>query len=187
MALDEIENYTYLATSYTIDGEQRSGLTARFLQHDASLTVLTAQLDQRLSLGPLHWDNILTFQTSSDQDVLPLPRLNLFTNLYLQFMVAHVLRVELGASGTWFSRYYAPEYVPQMNAFAVQQNTETRMETGNFPFVDVYANLHLKHARFFVMMNNALGKDFDRQSFLTPHYPLNRSVLYLGVSWNFFN
>ncbi|MDE6688739.1 MAG: putative porin, partial [Prevotella sp.] len=23
--------------------------------------------------------------------------------------------------------------------------------------------------------------------FLVPHYPMNRSVLHIGVSWNFFN
>ena len=187
VAFDEMENFTYMGMSYALDGENRTGLTAAFRQHGESLSILTAQLDQCFSLGPLHWDNILTFQTTSDKEVLPLPQLNLFTNLYLQFMVAHVLRVELGASGTWFSKYYAPDFLPQMNMFAVQQNEESRVEMGNFPFVDVYANLHLKHARFFVMMNNALGKDFDRRAFLTPHYPLNRSVLHMGVSWNFFN
>ena len=173
--------------SYAVDGEKHTGLTAAFQQHDASLTVLTAQLDQKLSLGPLHWDNIITFQTSSDQDVVPLPKLNVFTNLYLQFMVAHVLRVELGASGTWFSKYNAPDFLPQLNQFAVQQNADSRQELGNFPFIDVYANLHLKHARFYIMMNNATGTNFDRMAFLVPHYPQNRSVLRLGVSWNFFN
>jgi len=187
VALDEIENYTYLGMSYAVDGEKHTGLTAAFQQHDASLTVLTAQLDQKLSLGPLHWDNIITFQTSSDQDVVPLPKLNVFTNLYLQFMVARVLRVELGASGTWFSKYSAPDFLPQLNQFAVQQNADSRLELGNFPFIDVYANLHLKHARFFIMMNNATGTNFDRMAFLVPHYPQNRSVLRLGVSWNFFN
>lgn len=187
VALDEIENYTYLGMSYAVDGEKHTGLTAAFQQHDASLTVLTAQLDQKLSLGPLHWDNIITFQTSSDQDVVPLPKLNVFTNLYLQFMVARVLRVELGASGTWFSKYNAPDFLPQLNQFAVQQNADSRLELGNFPFIDVYANLHLKHARFFIMMNNATGTNFDRMAFLVPHYPQNRSVLRLGVSWNFFN
>ena len=187
VALDEIENYTYLGMSYAVDGEKHTGLTAAFQQHDASLTVLTAQLDQKLSLGPLHWDNIITFQTSSDQDVVPLPKLNVFTNLYLQFMVARVLRVELGASGTWFSKYNAPDFLPQLNQFAVQQNADSRQELGNFPFIDVYANLHLKHARFFIMMNNATGTNFDRMAFLVPHYPQNRSVLRLGVSWNFFN
>ena len=101
--------------------------------------------------------------------------------------MAQVLRVELGASGTWFSKYEAPDFLPQLNQFAVQQNTNSRIELGNFPFVDVYANLHLKHTRFFIMMTNATGTNFDRMAFLTPHHPLNRSVLYFGVSWNFFN
>ena len=119
--------------------------------------------------------------------MLPLPTLNVFSNLYLQFMVAHVLRVELGASATWFTKYYAPDYLPQLNSFAVQQNADSRIELGNFPFIDVYANLHLKHARFFVMMANATATSFNRQAFLAPHYPLNRAVLHMGVSWNFFN
>jgi hypothetical protein len=101
--------------------------------------------------------------------------------------VAHVLRIELGASGTWFSKYNAPDFLPQMNLFAVQEQEESRVSIGNFPFVDAYANLHLKHARFFILMNNVLGKNLDRMSFLTPHYPMNRSVMHIGVSWNFFN
>ncbi len=191
VALDEIENYTYLAMSYARNEEQLTQLSAAFRQHSSSLAVLTAQLDQQLKLGPLHFDNIVTLQTSSNEDVLPLPRLNVFSNLYLQFMVANVLRVELGASATWFTKYEAPEFLPQLNQYAVTvpaEGTEfSRMKMGNFPFVDVYANLHLKHARFFVMMTNATGTNFNRMSFLTPHYPINRSVLHLGVSWNFFN
>jgi hypothetical protein len=61
------------------------------------------------------------------------------------------------------------------------------VELGNFPFIDLYANLHLKHARFFVMMANAFGGGFDKRSFRTPHYPMNNQVLHFGISWNFFN
>lgn len=187
VAVDEVQNYTYLTTAYDVDQEARTGVTAAFRQHGSALTVLTAQLDQRLRLGPLHWDNIVTLQTSSDDDVLPLPRFNVFSNLYLQFMVAGVLRVELGASATWFTKYYAPDFVSQLSSFAVQQQGASRVEMGNFPFVDAYANLHLKHARFFILMNNATGTSFNRLSFLTPHYPMNRSTLHIGISWNFFN
>jgi hypothetical protein len=156
-------------------------------QHGGNLNVMTAQLDQKLRLGPLHWDNILTYQTSSNDKVLPLPTLNVFSNLYLEFMVAKVLRVELGGSATWFTEYDAPEFCPAINQFAVQENASTRTKVGNFPFVDVYANLHLKHARFFLLMQNATDTSFNRAYFLTPHYPMNASVLHFGISWNFFN
>ena len=187
VAVEEIQNYTYLGMSYTLSDDTRQQLTAGFRQHDGNLNVITAQLDQRLSVGPLHWDNVVTYQSSSNENVLPLPTLNIFSNLYLDFMIAHVLKVELGASATYFTKYNAPDYCPQLGSFAVQQNSDSRVELGNFPFVDVYANLHLKHARFFVMMSNATGTSFSRQSFLVPHYPLNRSTLHLGISWNFFN
>lgn len=200
VAVEEIQNYTYLGMDYTLtpsyndDGTvnnagdfTRSKLTAAVRQHDGNVSVLTAQLDQRLRLGPLHWDNIVTWQNCSNTDVLPLPELNVFSNLYLEFMVAHVLRVELGAAATWFTKYTAPDFLPQLNRFAVQENETACMEMGNFPFVDAYANLHLKHARFFVMLSNATANNFDRMTFLTPHYPINRSTLHLGVSWNFFN
>ena len=187
VAIEEIQNYTYLGMSYTRANNLNTGMTATIHQHSGNINVLTAQLDQKLKAGPLHWDNIITYQSSSEKDILPLPTLNVFSNLYLDFMVAHVLKVELGASATWFTKYKAPDFCPALNQFAIQENEDSRVEVGNFPFVDVYANLHLKHARFFVLMNNVTGKSLNRQEFLVPHYPMNRSVLHFGVSWNFFN
>lgn len=187
VAIEEIQNYTYLGMSYTRVNNTNTALTAAVQQHGGNINILTAQLDQKLKAGPLHWDNIITYQASSEKTVLPLPTLNVFSNLYLDFMVAQVLKVELGASATWFTKYEAPDFCPALNQFAIQENPESRMELGNFPFVDVYANLHLKHARFFLMMNNVLGNSLNRQTFLVPHYPMNRSVLHFGISWNFFN
>ncbi len=187
VAIEEIQNYTYIGMSYTRTDNKNIGMTAAIRQHSNNINVLTAQLDQKLKAGPLHWDNIITYQSSSNKDVLPLPTLNVFSNLYLDFMIARVLKVELGASATWFTKYYAPDFCPALNRFAIQENEDSRVEVGNFPFVDVYANLHLKHTRFFVMMNNVMGDSLNRQEFLVPHYPMNRSVLHIGVSWNFFN
>ena len=187
VAVEELQNYTYLGMSYASADEKRSNFTANILQYGSNLNVLTAQLEQRFRLGPLNWENIVTYQSSSNQDVLPLPDLNVFTNLYLKFTYAKVLLVELGGCATWFSKYYAPDFCSPLNSFAVQQNEESRVELGNFPFIDIYANLHLKHCRFFVMMANAMGSSFDKRSFLAPHYPTNSQVLHFGISWNFFN
>lgn len=187
VAIEEIQNYTYYGMSYTRANEKNTQLTAGIRQHGGNLNVLTAQVDQKIQFGPLHWDNILTYQSSSNKNVLPLPTLNAFTNLYLEFMVAGVLRVELGGAATWFSKYNAPDFCPGINQFAVQENAETRTEIGNFPFIDIYANLHLKHARFFLMMQNATATSFSRKYFLVPHYAQNEAVVHFGVSWNFFN
>ena len=187
VALEELQNYTYFGMSYDATETSRTNLTASIHQSPSVLHVFTAQLDQKLSLGPVHWDNILTYQTTSDPYIIPLPALNVFSNLYLKFVYAKVLSVELGGAATFFTDYYAPDFLPQLNQYAVQETADSKVSLGNYPIVDVYANLHLKHARFFVMMTNVTGTSFNKKSFLTPHYPLNRSVLKIGVSWNFFN
>lgn len=187
VAIEEIQNYTYYGMSYERGEDAVTNLKAGVYQEGSNISLLTAQLRQDLVLGPLHWENVLTYQNSSNKSVLPLPTLNIFTNLYLQFKIAGVLLVDLGADATYFTKYYAPDFCPQLNQFAVQQNADSRMELGEYPFVDVYANMHLKRARFFIMMSNAANGSFNRKAFLAPHYPGNSSVLRFGISWNFFN
>ena len=187
IAIEEIQNYTYLGMSYVYSTTARHYLTARFNQCSSNINVLTAQLKQHFKLGPVNWENVLTYQNSSNKDVLPVPALNVFTNFYLGFKIARVLSVELGAAATFFTEYEAPDFCPQLNQFAIQENADSRVTLGNYPFIDVYANMHLKRARFFVMMTNATSGSFNKKSFLTPHYPTDSSVLRLGVSWNFFN
>jgi hypothetical protein len=187
VAIEEIKNYTYFSMNYNRNSAGLTGLTTKVNQSSTILNVLTAQLDQKLSVGPLHWDNILTYQSSSNSHILPLPTLNIFSNLYLKFLYAKVLTIELGGTATYFTAYCPPDFAPQLNQFAIQENEDNKVKLGNFPFVDVYANLHLKHARFFIIMSNVFGKTLNRMTFLTPHYPVNRSVMRIGISWNFFN
>ena len=146
-----------------------------------------AQLHQNFRLGPLNWENVITYQRSSNKDELPLPTLNIFSNLYLKFKIAKVLGVELGADAFWFSKYYAPDYCPMINQFAIQKTEDSRVELGGYPWIDVYANLVLKKVRFFVMMSHVNADSGSRMRFLTPHYPTNGSVLHFGVSWVFYN
>ena len=193
LAIEEIQNYTYFGMSYDhtfdsnnkIDG--RKNMTADVYQDGGNINLLTAQLYQDFHLGPLNWENIITYQNSSNTDVLPLPDLNIFSNLYLKFKIARVLDVELGGNVTYFTKYEAPDFCPALNQFAVQKNTANRVELGEFPFVDVYANMKLKGVRFFVMMSNVLYSSANRKYFTTPHYPMNGSVIHMGVSWPFFN
>ena len=187
VAVEGIQNYTYLGMSYDATTSGRTNMTAGVYQESSSISVLTAQLHQNFRLGPLNWENVVTYQNSSNKDVLPLPTWNFFTNLFLKFRIARVLDVELGADATYFTKYYAPDFCPMINQFAVQKNEESRIELGGYPFLDVYANMRLKGVRFFVMMTNVLNGSGNHMKFLAPHYPVNGNTLHFGVSWPFFN
>lgn len=186
VAVDDLKDYTYLAQKYTITDEfGRTGNSVSVKQCSGNINLLTLQLSQDFKFGPLNWENQITYQKSSNEDVLPVPMLNIYTNLYFKFKIARVLSVDLGADMRYFTKYHALDYSPALGLYTVQDNGANNVEVGNYPYVNVYANLHLKHTRFFIMMShvNASAGDY----FLVPHYPLNGRVLRFGVSWNFFN
>lgn len=192
VAVDEIKNYTYFASSHTITSGKRVNHAITVNQNSGAIHLLTASLSQDFTFGPLNWESVIIYQNSSNKTVLPVPTLNLYSNVYLRFKIAHVLRCDFGADVRYFTKYYAPDYIPSLGQYAVQTNTNTtgsdsRVEIGNYPVVNVYANFHLKHTRFFIMMSHLNAGTGKKNYFYTPHYPLNQSILRFGLSWNFFN
>lgn len=185
-AFDELRNYAYLATTYDVTEAGRVNNAAYVVQSGSPITVLTAQLAQDLTFGPLNWESVVTWQKSTDNDALPLPALNIYTNLYLRFKIAKVLKCDFGADARYYTKYDAPAYVPGLGAYAVQGNA-TKEQTGGYPLVNVYANFHLKHTRFFVMMSHINAGSGSKEYFFTPHYALNGRVFRFGLSWNFWN
>lgn len=188
VAVDEIKNYTYFSQSYDITKEGlRTGVMVTPMQESGGINLLTAQLEQNFRLGILNWENQFTYQHSSKESVLPVPAFNAYTNLYIKFKVVKVLNVDLGADMRYFTSYEAPDYSPYMGQYTVQGNGENNVKIGNYPIVNVYANVHIKHTRFFVMMSHINAGQGDKNYFFAPHYPMNERVFRIGVSWNFFN
>ena len=190
--IDEIKNYTYFASSYNTVNDNRVNHAIVVKQNNGLIHLLTASISQDFTFGPINWENMIIYQNSSNKTVLPVPALNIYSNLYLRFKIAHVLRCDFGADVRYFTKYYAPDYVPILGQYAIQTNTDTngndnRIEIGNYPVANVYANFHLKHTRFFIMLSHFNAGTGRKNYFFTPHYPLNQSILRFGLSWNFFN
>ncbi len=153
-------------------------------QCGSPIHVLSATLKQHLRVGILTWDNELTYQTSSNDEVLPLPKFSIYSNIFIKFAVAKVLKVQLGADANYYTSYYAPAYNPALMNF----HNQREVKCGNFAFVNVYANFHMKQARFYVSYTHANKGLFGGDNyFATPHYPLNPARFQIGVSVNFVN
>jgi len=156
------------------------------VQKQGSLQLMGLVARQNFAWGIFHWENELAFQLTSDKDAYPLPLFNAWTNLFVRFDIAKVLHTELGADMRFFTKYYAPTYSPIIGLYAVQ-DADNRIEIGNYPTINVYANFHLKRTRFYVMASHVNYSSGSGNPFLVPHYPLNRLILRLGLSWNFIN
>ena len=192
VGFENVSNYTYFGMQNTLlEGKDASSILPTDFSHAVSVMqagsvqVFGATLTQDLKLGILHWDNQVSYQTSSNQDVLPLPTVNIYTNLYLLFRIAKVLRVQIGGDMRYFTSYYAPDYSTAIQQFAVQDTRYERIKIGSYPIVGAYANMHLKHCRFYVSVRHVNAS--TGHAFLVPHYPINPMTINLGLSWNFFN
>ena len=184
---ENIKNYTYIANE-----SQPSGAAGKYLwrlkvrQDNANIQVFSATLKQDFKLGIFNLNTEVTYQHSSNSDILPLPMINAYANAFIKFRIAKVLHTEIGADARYFTKYYAPDYSPALGQY-VQQNQANKIAIGNYPLASVYANFLLKQARFYVKyyhVNEGLG---NREYFLAPHYPMSPAVLSLGLSWNFYN
>ena len=190
--VENIKNYTYLANT-SVPVTNQAGQIVSFknnaavFQHSGNIQVFTAMLQQKLKYGIFHLDGEVVYQKSSEQSILPLPELSAYGNLYLKTGLAkNVLQVELGADVRYFTKYNAPDYSPVIGQFYLQ-NPENEISIGGCPMIDVYANLHLKRTRIFVMLYNANQTMGNSRYFLAPHYPISPRILKLGISWNFFD
>ncbi len=175
IGVENVKNYTYFDSN------------ALPAQYSGSIQILGATLSQNFQAGIFHLDNEISYQKSGNLSIIPLPELSLYHNLYLETKLAKkVLSLQLGADVRYFTKYNAPAYTPAIGNFNLQDETSA-VKIGGYPIVDIYANLHLKRTRIFVMyyhVNQGMGVS---NAFYVPHYPINPRSFKIGISWNFYD
>lgn len=152
-------------------------------QASGSTQVFSARLHQNIHAGILHWDNTITYQTTSDDKVIPLPKLSVYSNLYITFKVAKVLHVQLGIDCDYYTKYYSVDYQPATASFFNQRE----IKTGGYPFMNAYANMKLSKTRFFVLFSHVNQGLFGDNYFIMPHYPMNPRRFQIGLTVDFAN
>jgi hypothetical protein len=147
------------------------------------LQVMSVRLKQDIHYRAFGWETEAAYQLSSAEDVLPLPQVSAYSNIYIHFKLAKVLTIQMGADVHYHTLYYAPYYEPATQQFQIQDESKI----GNYPLINGYLNFHLKQARFFAMFYN-LGSSFMNPDYFSlSHYPLNPMTLKLGVAVVFNN
>ena len=159
--------------------------TAMPVQHDGNIRIVEFTVKEQIKfLWVLHWDNEVTYQKSSDEQVIPLPELSWYSNLYFRFnKLFDVLTIQLGADMRYNTKYYAPRYLPATGVFYMQNE----YEVGDYPYINAYINCHLKQARFYIQYNH-LNQGFSNNEYLVlPGYALSPSYIKIGISAYFSN
>lgn len=149
------------------------------IQERTNTRVLALGLDQKFSWRFINWENSIVWQKSSNQSIIPLPDLSVYSNFYLRFLIAKVMTLQLGADAKWHTAYHAPYYEPSTQLFRAQSDV---MIGGGIPLVNAYANLHLKRTKFFFKYYNIGALIAKPNNFSMPMYPTYPPVLRMGVA-----
>ncbi len=148
-----------------------------------NVTGLYARKDFRI--GGLHLDNRVLLQWSTDQKVIPAPKLSVVLSYYYEFnIVKNVLRMQIGLDGRYNSKYYAFGYNPSLAAFYNQRE----QKIGGYPMIDAFVSAKWKRMRILVKLQHANYDLFGSRTYFSAlHYPLNTRVLKFGFSWGFYD
>lgn len=154
-------------------------------QHDGNIQVFSAKIHQLLNVGILNWYNTVSYQKSSNESVLPLPQLVVYSNLFLKFTAFNVLKLQIGVDCDYYTKYNGLDYQPATMSFHTQGADAIKI--GNYPFCNLYVTARLYQTRFYILWSHANQGTFSKESFVLPHYPLNPRRLQFGISVDFAN
>ena len=153
-------------------------------QESDNIQLFMATLKQKFKVSVVHLDLEAIYQASSKQNVIPVPALSAYGNFYLLFKIAKVLETQIGVDCRYNTLYYSEIYNPATATFRVQDE----YKVGNYPFMNVYANMKLKMVRFYVMYTHFnRGLFGGNNSMNMPHYPMSPASFQFGVSIDFAN
>lgn len=154
-------------------------------QSGAAVNVMGLYLQKNFLLGGFHLNHRVLMQWSTDQKVVPVPSFSAYLSYFLRVnVVKNVLAMDMGLDARYNTSYYGFGYNPAIAQFYNQREKEI----GGYPYLDAFVSAKWKRMRMLVKLShfnaNLLGK---QDYFMVLHYPANRMMLKIGISWSFYD
>jgi len=157
--------------------------TAHPRQAGAEMLVLSAYANK--DFISKHWliRTQILWQNTSQKNYLHLPSFTGYLSLSYKTVISKVMHTILGFDVRYNTEFYADAYEPATGRFHWQD----KQKIGNYPFLDLHANLKLKRTRAFFQLKNAASGFLPGDFWSAPDYPLYRRTFRLGIAWSFYD
>jgi hypothetical protein len=153
-------------------------------QYNGSTSLMRVFVQKDLKLGPVHFNNTIHYQTTSNPDIIRLPSLFAFSQLYFEKkLFKKRLWMQAGLQARYMSAWKANAYMPATNQFYLQD----KKEYGNYPFIDLFISAQIVNFRFFLMAQHINQGLSGSNYILCPGYPMPDRSLKAGLVWLFFD
>jgi hypothetical protein len=170
-------NYA-LISDYVYNGQD-----ATPQQGNSEMLVLSAFLNK--DIESKHWliRASALWQKTNQESYLHRPDLTAYLSVNFKLLISKVMYANFGFDTRYTTAYYADAYDPATARYYWQN----QQKIGNFPIVDLHANLKLKRTRAFFQLLNAATGFLDGNYWAAPDYPLYRRTFRLGIAWSFYD
>ncbi len=139
-------------------------------------------LNGNLELWKFIFRTQLSYQTVQGATVLRLPAFMGNLSVYFSQPLFHgAATFEPGLNFFYNTAYYADRYNPATRSFYLQD----RKEIGNYLYMDIFINLKIQRARFFLTYTHLNASFMGRGYYTTPDYPMQDGAFKFGVAWRF--
>ncbi len=154
-------------------------------QASDAVSVTSAYLRKNFKIAGLNLDHRILWQMSTDDRVVAVPDFSVYLSYFYEFwVVKQVLRLQMGVDMRYTTSYYMPGYNPAISTFYNQRE----WESGDYPYMDAYVAAKWKRMRILVKYQHLNQNLFgNREYFSVAGYPLNPTMLKMGISWSFYD
>lgn len=154
-------------------------------QTSKALIILTAWAKENFRAGNFYFDQNVYFQKSTQEEILSLPALSVYShNYYQNYLFKKALLLQLGIDVFYNTKFYSDNYMPSIMQFYNQREHKT----GNYPKVDVFLAFKIKRAHLFVKYEHVNYHLKNHGNFFSAaDYPINPGMLKFGLQWDFFD
>ncbi|TPE45796.1 putative porin [Pontibacter mangrovi] len=141
-------------------------------------------LEHRIFFGPLHFDNVVSYNNTDEASTIRMPDWLVESKLYLQGpLFKNALYMQIGVQGTYATGYEAYGYMPVTQQFYLQNGFMVQ----DYPVLDLFLNADIKTVNLFLKLSHANLGLGEPVYFLTPLYPAMRRSFVFGLKWRFFD
>jgi hypothetical protein len=153
--------------------------SGRPAQHDGTIQIVAVDLKADFKMEDVYWENQFIYQYTSNREILPLPDLSLYSNLYY-YKAFRKWSFQAGVDIRYFTAFYANEFNPYTGIFHTQNSTKI----GNYPELGVYTAFEVEGVKIFASCNNWNNGLFGGKYYAMLRAHDTNSRLSVGIKWD---
>lgn len=171
-------------SSFTINNQIFIDERYQPLQFTQTLFYTQSYANIKLKYRSFYWLANATFTEGNNDTIMAFPRFTTRQSFILRFpMFERRMQFETGIEMLYMTDYFAPNYVPAIGDFIIQNDKRY----GDFVYLNFFAGIKVKQFNAMFKIQNVAKGLLGYNYMMVPHYPLPDRMFKLAISWRFYD